>query len=129
MLLIIFVLFVDVTPKGDCPSDKVFNTEAIKYNDFEDDNTVQINPGGVMFKDPKILHTPVPKNFASYHVNGEDENDDSEFIDKFKKTPILPTPVALQNISKRAQEALAQLYGDVQDEEEDHLKPQKLSFD
>ena len=119
--------FIDVTPKGDCP-EKVFNTEAIKFNDFEDDNTVQINPGGVMFKDPKILHTPVPKNFASYQVNGQEDTDDSDFIDKFKKTPILPTPVALQNISKRAQEALAQLYGD-QNEEEDYLKPQKLSFE
>ena len=49
----------------------------------------------------------------------DEDDDEITFMNRFERTPALPTPLALQNISKRAQESLAQLYNDDMDEDED----------
>ena len=81
-----------------------------------EETTINVNIGGFAFnecgmiKNP-IVHTPVPKGFKSRNRDfSEEDEDDETFFAKFKKTPTLPTPVAMRDVSKRAQEALARLY-------------------
>ena len=61
------------------------------------------------------------------------EDDEETFIAKFKKTPTLPTPLAMRDVSKRAQEALARLYisnddttNNSDDDSQTELKPKAL---
>ena len=61
----------------------------------------------------------------------DEDDDEITFMNRFERTPALPTPLALQNISKRAQESLAQLYNDNMNEDEDltnNFQPKILNF-
>ena len=56
------VRFLNATPKGS--DEKEFENDINENETLLEDTTVQINPRGVIFKDPKVLHTPVPKHFS-----------------------------------------------------------------
>ena len=119
------VRFLNATPK-DTKSDGEDN------EDEEEDGTVQVKIAGITFDESKmkipVVHTPIPKH-ASFRMSQEnDDSDEESYLAKFNKTPPLPTPMAMRDISKRAQEALAQLYLDDadQEEEQDGLQPKAL---
>ena len=104
--------------------------------------TVTVNIGGFAFNEcgmtkNLIVHTPVPKGFGSTfskpdfdEKNGENGDDDEEtFFARYKKTPTMPTPMAMRDISKKAQESLAALYSkeDINsDDSPSGLKPMAL---
>jgi hypothetical protein len=100
--------------------------------------TITVNVGGFTFNECRmaknsIIHTPVPKRFGSMNHNLDDEvfeEDDETFFAKFAKTPTLPTPMAMRDLSKRAQEALASLYISDEtnrvEEKSPELKPKAL---
>lgn len=116
------VRFLNATPDGD--NHKVSDIE--EEQDIIQENTITLNLNGLTFKLPQ---TPIPKDFSGYVDEDEDEE---TFFKKYEKTPVMPTPMALHNISKRAQEAFASLYNDeVNDNEKDvtcELQPQTLDF-
>ena len=98
----------------------------------EENSTVTVNVAGFAFNETKmtknpIVHTPVPKTFS--RKNDSVKMTEVEFLASFQKTPALPTPMAMRDISKRAQEALAQLYIDDLNDSRENLKPQTLFND
>jgi hypothetical protein len=104
------VRFLNATP------DKSNNTSM----DEEEDNTmVQVRIGNIAFNEggncSSVVHTPVPKHHK-FRMSNMNENEE-QFLADYEKTPPLPTPMAMRDISIRAQQSLAQLYD--QDEEED----------
>ena len=131
------VRFLNATPDGD--NHKVSDIE--EEQDIIQENTITLDLNGLTFKLPQ---TPIPKDFSGYVDEDEDEE---TFFKKYEKTPVMPTPMALHNISKRgnlpndftdflfdkfheflyfvliyflAQEAFASLYNDeVNDNEKD----------
>ena len=105
------VRFINATPQ-----------KTIRMDDSEDENaTVTVNIGGFTFNESRmknpIVHTPVPK-----HLNWKMSMEDAEMCEK---TPPLPTPMAMRDISKRAHEALAALYLD-NDRSCEELQPKTL---
>ena len=121
--MLIFLIFLD------------HNNEEMELEETED-NTITVNIGGFAFNEcgmlkNQIIHTPVPKGFMSKNRDfAEEDEDDETFFAKFKKTPTLPTPMAMRDVSKRAQEALARLYisNDTTDADvsQTELKPKAL---
>lgn len=85
---------------------------------------VQVSIGNIVSQKGAVgVHTPMPKQFMKKVLSN---NGDSE--EEFYAAVNMPTPMALRDISKRAQESLAELYNCSSTEELDGVQPQKLFF-
>ena len=101
--------FVNVTPQNDRSRSNNTSLDDNSIVNMNVTSSFMFNDSALASKASSVVHTPVPKHPGFKMSQSHYDNE---------KTPPLPTPMALRDISMRAQECLADLYKDnlVQDD-------------